>query len=187
MNRQTNKNHVLSTSKKMHQEKKPKPFRLVTMVVTSGISQSALIGRKDLMKSYVDNIHACFGSSIPKPALGFLEPTPFQRRELILVRHRDTVLASCILEYNLFFNTCEVHQVCVKPEERGKGFCPILMQSVFLHIEKRHKETREVQIYCEVPNMAACKCYAKAFSDYHKTLRLPGGRKIHAFAKHFGS
>lgn len=56
------------------------------------------------------------------------------------------------------------------------------MKEVFAHLVKRHKQVREVQIYCEDGNAAACRCYAEAFPDYHKVLRVPGG-KVVAFAK----
>lgn len=160
-----------------------------TMVVSYGASKNALKGRTKLLQSYVDNVVSCFATSKGKghdPLALLASPSLRRLMELIILRRGDIVLASCILEHNLYYNTCEVHEVCVNLDQRGQGWCLRMMQEVFAHLTKRHKLVREVQIYCEGANAAACKCYAKTFPDFHKVVKFPGGQVI-AFAKHLNA
>jgi predicted GNAT superfamily acetyltransferase len=93
------------------------------------------------------------------------------------------VLASCVIVFDKLYRTVEVHSVCVASASRGQGACGRLMQEVIAHIElRRHDRVREIRVFCESGNPAACKCYAKHFPDY--VSNMVAGRR--AFGKRVG-
>lgn len=66
--------------------------------------------------------------------------------------------ASCLVEFNDIYQTCEIHEVCVATT--GKGLCKELITFVRDHIQSGGSGTiNRIHIFCKKSNMAACKCY----------------------------
>lgn len=76
---------------------------------------------------------------------------------------RNRVEASCLVHFNDIYGTCEIHEVCVATP--GKGLCKTLITQVRNFIRDGHSgAVREILIYCEKSNPAACRCYASVFA-----------------------
>ncbi len=88
----------------------------------------------------------------------------------LMVMHtaKGEYIASCLMAYNKLYDTCEIHEVCVNADWRGKGVCGELIKHVFGVLQAR--KVRQVQIFCHGDNPAACKCYSKLFTDSRKKL-----------------
>jgi hypothetical protein len=85
---------------------------------------------------------------------------------VILDAKKKDVVASCLVQFNDIYATCEIHEVCVATQ--GKGYCKQLIGQVRRFIERGGSGTvREMRIFCERGNVAACKCYAGLFADAH--------------------
>lgn len=70
------------------------------------------------------------------------------------------VMAGCFL-LGSAWNTWQMEEVCVAPEERGKGLCGSLArESLAL---ARRRGVRRLSVYCLNNNAAACACYRRAF------------------------
>jgi hypothetical protein len=84
------------------------------------------------------------------------------RWELFVLLNGKHVDASCLVNFNDIYQTCEIHEVCVATS--GKGLCKKLMTFVVDHIKSGASgHVREINIYCETNNPAACKCYGTVF------------------------
>lgn len=87
-----------------------------------------------------------------------------------------SVQASCLVEFNDIYQTCEIHEVCVATS--GQGYCTKLITAVRDHISRGDSGAmREIRVYCAKNNPAACACYTKIFKG---CLRIPS-----AFANAF--
>ena len=79
-----------------------------------------------------------------------------------LISGTKTVEASCLVEFNDVYQTCEIHEVCVATS--GKGYCSELITKVRDHIRRGESgKMREIRVYCAKNNPAACACYSKVF------------------------
>lgn len=94
------------------------------------------------------------------------------------------IAGSCLLHFNDIYKVCEVHEVCVSPRFQGKGICKLLMQEVKQHLllNERQKGLRELRIYCESDNGAACRCYHAIFGEAAGGIVLtPSNEKVTGF------
>lgn len=76
------------------------------------------------------------------------------------------VVASCLVQLDHVFGSFEIFTVCVSHEQRGKGVCKAFIPQVVHHyLDRRdlYPSSREVRIYCERHNPAACACYGGLF------------------------
>jgi hypothetical protein len=85
---------------------------------------------------------------------------------------RIQVHASCLVQFNDVYQTCEIHEVCVATT--GQGLCKRLLTQVREYIRAGRSGTvKEVRIFCEKTNLAACKCYAAVFAGAKITSTVP--------------
>lgn len=86
----------------------------------------------------------------------------------VILNAKKQVDASCLVLFNDLYQTCEIHEVCVATT--GQGYCKQLIGQVRDHIIRGDSgKMREIRVYCNRSNIAACKCYASVFS---KSLRI---------------
>lgn len=82
---------------------------------------------------------------------------------------KKNVAASCLVQFNDIYGSCEIHEVCVAVP--GKGYCKQLMGAVRKFIASGSSGiVQEIRIFCEQGNVAACKCYGSVFSDAYKVM-----------------
>lgn len=92
----------------------------------------------------------------------YRKPVKSDRYELFVLFDEKQVVASCIVQFDDIYKSCEIHEVCVG--KSGKGYCKALMTAVRNHLAAGYSEyIREIRIFCEKNNPAACKCYATVF------------------------
>lgn len=72
-------------------------------------------------------------------------------------RKKWNVDASCLVEFDEIFGSCEIHEVCVATP--GFKLCQRLIENIRTNLVER--QVRELRIYCENSNLAACACYAR--------------------------
>lgn len=83
--------------------------------------------------------------------------------------HKDNILLfSCSLEVSPKY--VEIHDVCVAPQETGKGKCKEFISKVCDYI-KHTFPTHKIKIVCDKVNTPACKCYARIFGTPKKETR----------------
>lgn len=76
-------------------------------------------------------------------------------------RKKWDVHASCLVEFDDIFQSCEIHEVCVATT--GRKLCQQLIQKVCDHIKTGASgPIREIRIFCDNTNAAACACYTKS-------------------------
>ena len=140
------------------------------------ITKSNVNKNKRLIKLYKSNIEECFKISDLDNKV-YVSDALFSSLEIFALLNKDkSIAASCILEYNKKYNTCEIHEVCVNIKYQGQGLCGQLLQSALLYLGDRH--VFHAQIYCMDKNKPALKCYSKLFTDHHKVLGI-----YHSFVK----
>lgn len=87
----------------------------------------------------------------------------------VIVNDKKKVDASCLVEFNDIYQTCEIHEVCVATPR--KGYCKELITRVRDHIAAGSSgPMREIRIYCEKSNPAACACYSRIFENGIKII-----------------
>lgn len=77
----------------------------------------------------------------------------------------DVLLFSCSLEVSP--KLIEIHDVCVAPQETGKGRCKEFIAMVCDYIKSTFPY-HNIKIVCEKKNTPACKCYTRVFGP-HRT------------------
>lgn len=87
------------------------------------------------------------------------------RWELFVLLDKKGVEASCLVQFDDIYQTCEIHEVCVATP--GKGLCKKLLSHVR---DSVRGSVREIRIFCERGNPGACRCYDHVFK---------GGQIIH--------
>lgn len=77
-------------------------------------------------------------------------------------KNNRNVHASCLVQFNDIYGTCEIHEVCVATT--GKGLCKNLLEEVKKHLAAGMSgRVHHVLVYCKKPNVPACRCYASVF------------------------
>jgi len=145
------------------------------------ITRATAKKQQGIMKSYVEGIQTCFNMTLDRA----IETTDLTddifgtSRIFALVTGRSNVAASCILAINKKYNTCEIRQVCIQEQHKGKGLCKTLLKLALDYL--KDIGIYQAQIYCMEKYLPAFKCYSKLFPDHHAVL----GKKIkyHAFVK----
>lgn len=59
----------------------------------------------------------------------------------------------------------EIHDVCVSPQETGKGRCKEFISVVCDYVKQTFPDYK-IKIVCEKNNTAACKCYTNIFGAH---------------------
>ena len=139
------------------------PGRLVAACISSATPAA---DRRRVMRAVAQNMGACFPQAwSPRAAsnrsalirLGVLDAVV-----LLQDGGGGRVAASCTLVHREEFGTCEMQDVCVRPELRGQGLCGRLARASLAHL-RRAGGVRELHVFCHRSNAAACRCYAGVF------------------------